>query len=111
MHIRDNQRYSIITNDLMHCIVCGRGDVNLHEIFGGRNRQNSKDYGLVIPLCQEYHHNQYKSIGIHFDKKLMDYWHIKGQEIAMQHYNWTEEEFRKIFYKSYIKGDNYGNEK
>lgn len=99
-HIRDNQRYSILTDDLTHCIICGRPYVNLHEIFGGRNRQNSKDYGLVIPLCQELHHNQYQCKGIHFDKKLRDYWHKKGQKAFILKY--PNEKFLSIFKRNYL---------
>ena len=101
-HIKDSERYSIITDNLNQCIICGRTNINLHEVFGGRNRQNSKDYGLVIPLCQELHHNQYKCLGIHFDEELRDYWHKKGQQIAMEYYNWSKEDFRKVFYINYL---------
>lgn len=98
-----DKRYSIITNDLEHCIICGRQGINKHEIFYGiANRKLSIKYGLVIPLCQEIHHNQYDSKGIHFDKKLCNEWHKIGQEKAMEHYNWTIEDFIKIFGKSYI---------
>jgi hypothetical protein len=27
------KRYSIITDDLTHCIECGRTDVELHEVW------------------------------------------------------------------------------
>ena len=99
-----DKRYSIITNDLEHCIECGRDGINKHEIFyGTANRKLSIKYGLVIPLCQEQHHDQYNSRGIHFDKGLCDKWHIIGQKKAMEFYKWTIEDFIKIFGKSYIK--------
>lgn len=100
--ISDSQRYSILTNDLKHCIICGTPNVNLHEIFGGRNRQNSKDYGLVIPLCQQYHHNQYECKGIHFDKELRDKWHKIGQKKAMDYYNLDIDDFIKMFHINYL---------
>lgn len=99
-----DKRYSILTNDLEHCIECGRDGINKHEIFyGTANRKLSIKYGLVIPLCQEQHHNQYNSRGIHFDKGLCDKWHIIGQKKAMEFYKWTTDDFIKIFGKSYIK--------
>lgn len=99
----DSKRYSIITDDLEHCIECGRTNINKHEIFyGEKNRELSKKYGLVIPLCEAYHHNQYQSKGIHFDAELCKKWHIKGQEAFMEHYNKTADEFRQIFGKNYI---------
>lgn len=99
-HIKDSERYSIFTNDLEHCIICKKPNVNLHEIFYGRNRQNSKDYGLVIPLCQEYHHNQYNQTGIHFDEELCDYWHKYGQQMFEMTY--PELDFLDIFKRSYL---------
>lgn len=98
-HIKDNQRYSLFTDDLEHCIICGRPNVNLHEIFFGRNRQNSKDYGLVIPLCQEFHHNQYNCTGIHFDIELCEYWHQVGQRKFEETY---DENFIDIFKRNYL---------
>ena len=51
------KRFSIITDDLEHCIECGNINVELHEVFyGGRNRNKSIEDGLVIPLCKQYHH-------------------------------------------------------
>lgn len=75
----ERNRFSLFTDDLEHCIICGRSPVNKHEIFGGRNRLNSIKYGLVIPLCTCEHHNQVECKGIHFDKKLRNEWHKKGQ--------------------------------
>lgn len=98
----DSNRYSILTDDLEHCIICGRPYINKHEIFGASNRELSKKYGLVIPLCQEFHHNQYQCRGIHFDKALMDKWHKIGQEKFMEYYNKSADEFRQIFGRNYL---------
>lgn len=56
----ERERYSILTNDLEHCYLCEaehkkikRND--LHEIFAGRNRRKSIEYGLVIPICRKHH--------------------------------------------------------
>ncbi len=102
-NISDSKRYSILTDDLEHCIICGRDNVNKHEIFfGTANRQLSKNYGLVIPLCQKYHHNQYQSKGIHFDSKLCEEWQKIGQRAFMEKYDKTKEDFIKIFGKNYL---------
>lgn len=101
--ISESKRYSIITANLDCCIMCGRTNTNKHEIFGGnRNRENSKKYGLVIPLCVFEHHNQIECKGIHFDKELMENWHKIGQKVFMEHYNKTVEEFIQIFGKNYL---------
>ena len=75
----ERERQSLFTDDLDHCIICGKSPVNIHEIFGGRNRQKSMKYRLTIPLCTTEHHNQIECKGIHFNKQLCDEWHIKGQ--------------------------------
>jgi len=94
------KRFSILTDDLTTCIECGRkGLINKHEIFFGRNRQNSIKYGLVIPLCQAEHHNQYQSRGIHFDKDLCDKWQRIGQEKFEEVY--PDLDFLSIFYRNY----------
>lgn len=96
----ERNRYSILTDDLEHCIICGSYPVNKHEIFFGTGkRQLSMKYGLVIPLCLEYHHNQIAQKGIHFDKDLCDYWHIKGQTAFEEKY--PDLDFLKIFGKNY----------
>lgn len=99
------KRFSILTDDLTTCIECRekgiiRKNINKHEIFYGKNRQNSIKYGLVIPLCQEEHHNQFQSKGIHFDKELCDKWHKRGQEAFKEKY--PELDFVSIFRKNYL---------
>lgn len=97
----EHNRSSLFTEDLNHCIICGRSPVNKHEIFGGRNRLNSIKYKLVIPLCTCQHHNQIDCKGIHFDKKLEDEWHKKGQAIFEKAY--PDLKFEDIFRINYLK--------
>jgi len=95
------KRYSIITNDLEHCIECGRTGINKHEVFfGTANRKLSIEDGLVIPLCESYHHNQYDCIGIHFDKDLNKKWKKIAQKKWQEHYGKTEEDFIKRYGKN-----------
>ena len=51
----ERNRYSILTNDLEHCYICGKPFVDIHEIYGGANRQVSMKNGFCIPLCREHH--------------------------------------------------------
>ena len=97
----ERNRTSLFTDDLDHCIICGKSPVNVHEIFGGRNRLNSIKYKLVIPLCTKEHHNQIECKGIHFDKHLRNEWHIKGQIMFNKAY--PDLNFRDIFGKNYKK--------
>lgn len=96
----EKQRFSIFTSNLDKCIICGKFPVNKHEIFfGNGKRQLSIEYGLVIPLCTEEHHNQIKQKGIHFDSKLRKDWQIKGQEAFEETY--PDLDFLEIFGKNY----------
>ncbi len=94
-------RYSILTDDLEHCVICGKAPVNKHEIFYGANRHNSIKYGTVIPLCTAEHHVG-NAIGIHADKELDLEWKQKGQQAFMKHYNKNIEDFIEIFGKNYL---------
>ena len=71
----ERNRFSLFTDDLSVCIICGKPKDHLHEVFFGSNRQNSMRYGLVIPVCFKCHRI------IHNDSNLQDMWHIRGQEI------------------------------
>lgn len=99
----EKNRFSILTDDLEHCIICGKSPINKHEIFfGSKNRQNSIKYGLVIPLCTAEHHNQVDCKGIHFNKELRLEWQKKGQKKFMEYYRKSEEEFIEIFHRNYL---------
>ena len=93
---KEKERFSILTNDLEHCILCGQKKDNLHEVFGGRNRANSMQYGIVIPLCL-FHHQE-----IHKNKELQDFYHKLGQKKFMEYYHKLKEDFVKIFKKNYL---------
>lgn len=96
------KRYSIITNNLNNCIVCGRPKEALHEVFfGTANRKKSIEYGLVIPLCN-YHHNM-SNEGIHFNRELdLNYKKIAEQR-WITYYGETKERFIKEFGKNYLE--------
>lgn len=96
----EHSRESLFTDDLKHCIICGKSPINKHEVFGGRNRQNSIKYKLVIPLCTCEHHDQVNQRGIHFDKKLQNEWHKKGQ--AMFNKTYPNLNFEDIFKRNYL---------
>jgi len=95
------ERFSIITNDLTRCIVCGRPKEALHEVFfGTANRKKSIQYGLVIPLCN-YHHNM-SDVGIHFNRTLdLSYKQIAEQR-WIEHYQKDKNEFIKEFGKNWL---------
>lgn len=89
----EKNRISIFTDDLEHCIICGKKRDNLHEVFFGRNRQLSIKYGLVIPLCIKCHQEMHKN------KELQEVWHEKGQVAFERAY--PKLNFVNIFRKNY----------
>jgi hypothetical protein len=75
----ENNRTSILTDDLESCYICGCPADDMHEIYGGRNRRISMENGFCVPLCR-YHHrvvtNNYEAdlklkqvCQLHFEKE------------------------------------------
>jgi hypothetical protein len=89
----ERKRFSIITNNLSYCIICGKPKQDLNEIFGGRNRQNSMKYGLVIPMCRRCH-TEYTNNN---DMQLK--WKKLGQKKFEETY---KEDFLDIFKRNYL---------
>ncbi len=58
----EHNRYSIFTDNFDKCYYCHiqkwREQIDLHEVYGGSNRQRSMKYGLVVPLCRRCHSNE-----------------------------------------------------
>ena len=92
----ERNRFSILTNDLNRCILCGAKKEHLHEVCFGRNRINSIKYGLVIPLCS-LHHTE-----MHRNKEWQEYWHIMAQKRFMEYYHKSINEFINIFKINYL---------
>ncbi len=90
----EKNRFSIITKDLKHCYICKQEKWDLHEIFGGRNRQSSMKYGLVIPVCRKCHEMIQKN------KTLMQRLHEVGRKLFEKYYK--NENFIEIFGKNYL---------
>ena len=90
----ERNRFSILTSDLDHCVICRTKKEHLHEVCFGRNRINSIKYGLVIPLCS-LHHTE-----MHRNKEWQEYWHKKGQQAFIAYY--PDLDFFKIFKINYL---------
>lgn len=92
----ERNRFSVFTEDLDHCIICGSKRDNLHEIFFGKNRIKSMELGFVIPLCYEHH------MGMHKYHEWQENWHEKGQLYYEEHLG-SRDDFIREFGKSYLK--------
>lgn len=90
-----------IIQDEKVCYLTGRCDhLEEHHVFGGMNRKNSEKYGLKIWLTADKH--KFKKDSVHMNRELADQIKAEVQMIAMEHYDWSVEEFRLIFGKSYV---------
>lgn len=87
------------------CWLCGRngnGDpLDKHHIFGGANRALSEKYGLWVPLCHHRCH-QFGEEAVHRSAETMQKLHEYGQELAMERFGWSIEEFRAVFGRNYL---------
>lgn len=92
----ERNRFSILTDDLDTCMLCGMTATDLNEVYRGRNRQNSMKWGCVMPLCRHCH--TYMTDNTELENK----WKKLCQKVMMKYYHMTEEEFIKIFKRNYL---------
>ena len=89
----EKNRYSILTDNLDYCYVCGKPKDALHEVFEGANRVNSMKNGMVIPICYKHHSM------IHKNRQFSLYYKILCQTKFEETH--SREEFIKIFKRNY----------
>lgn len=90
----EKNRTSILTNDLEHCYICGMKKNHLHEVYFGKNRQNSMKWGCVVPLCFNCHTRIHNDIILDTELK------IKMQDKFEEVYDIG---FISIFHRNYKK--------
>jgi len=90
----ERNRFSVLTDDLEHCYVCGKRKVHIHEVFGGRNRQVSMKNGFCVPVCFECHCKTESDM--EFDKGLKRECQMKFEEIH------SRSEFLEIIDENYL---------
>lgn len=90
----EKKRFSILTDNFEYCYVCGKRKEQVHEIFGGRNRQVSIKHGFCIPICKECHDKT--ETDMKFDKELKKECQRKFEEIH------TRDDFLKLVDKNYL---------
>lgn len=90
----ENNRYSILTDDLEHCFFCKNEYVDIHEIYGGCNRKVSMRNGFCVGLCRLCHNKvtlDYEA-GLHLKKKCQ----LKFEETH------SREEFLSLIKRNYL---------
>ena len=83
------------------CFICGSQRwLECHHVFGAGCRKLSEKYGLKVWLCH-YCHNE-PPHSVHHNAKINQSLKEKAQKVAMEHYGWAVDDFRKIFGKNYL---------
>lgn len=93
-------RFSIL-QDEKKCYVCGQElGLHTHEVFFGKNRQNSIEDGCCIYLCGR-HHNLSKE-GVHFNHSLDLKLKKEMEKKWLETYDETIENFIERYGRNYI---------
>lgn len=95
------------------CWLCGRNGtedpLDRHHIYGGANRRKSERYGLTVPLCHCRCHI-FGQDAVHRSGDTAARLKAWGQRKAMRAQGWSEEDFRRIFGKSYLTEEYSGEQ-
>lgn len=96
---------SIITDDLDHCIICGK-PAERHHICGGGNRHLSTKDGLIIPLCPEHHRDGVNAV--HRNADMNQLMHMIGEmawiyanALPFEDVDSAKDRFRRRYGKNY----------
>lgn len=96
---------SILQKDYTRCFICKQnpcGDpLDKHHVFGGALRKKSEHYGLTIYVHHEKCH-VFGRYAVHVHPEVDQQVKAFAQKKAMKQFGWSEEDFRDLFYKSYI---------
>ena len=90
----EKNRYSILTNNMDRCFICGSPFVDIHEIYGGGNRKVSMKNGFTVPLCRSHHQTAT------LDSSASLYLKQKCQKKYEETH--TKDEFMKLIGKNYL---------
>lgn len=99
---------SIIQQDKTHCYICGKNakadyhGLDEHHCYGGAYRKLSEKYGLKVYICHSECHIFGKN-SVHQNTEIDNALKARVQQIAMKHYGWSIDDFRKIFGKNYTE--------
>lgn len=72
--------YTILTENLSECWVCGRPSSEMHHVFHGADKSLSERLGMMAPLCRECHERVHH-VGGELDQELK----AEAQRVYLQH--------------------------
>ena len=91
--------WSVLTDDMDHCIYTGSNVVERHHVFGGSRKKASEKRGFIAPLRPDLHPN-----GVFAGKdakKVDDELKTRCQKYYETHYG-TRQQFIDEFGKGYL---------
>lgn len=93
----ERNRFSVFTTNKDKCMFCpATTNLSWHEIYAGRNRQNSMEDGFCLRMCLNCH-DKYQE-----DIEFNDYWHRQAQ-LYWEEFIGTRDEFIEVFRKNYLE--------
>lgn len=90
----EESRYSILTDNMYRCYICGKPKDDIHEIYPGSKRIISIKNGLCIPICRECHQEIQNN-----EVKMLIYKMMCQKVYEKTH---TREEFIKLIGRNYL---------
>ena len=92
----ERNRFSVFSDKKDKCMFCySTTNLTWHEIFAGRNRQNSMKYALCLRMCLYCHEEKQE------DTIFNDFWYKKAQEYFEKNIG-SREEFLRVFRRNYL---------
>lgn len=90
----ERKRFSILTDDLSHCYICGKSKNHIHEIYEGARRIASMKYGCCIPVCNMCH------VKLHSDYNFA----LLYKQLCQKKFEelYSKNKFIEIFKRSYL---------
>ncbi|MDF2543448.1 MAG: hypothetical protein K0S47_3166 [Herbinix sp.] len=73
--------FSVLTDDLEHCYLCGSNVVAIHHVFFGSNRSKSEKYGFILPLHPRWHTDS--NDAVHRGNRKLD---LQFKQLAQTYY-------------------------
>lgn len=93
----ERNRYSILTDDLEKCFICGGVASDIHEIYGAGSRKISMANGFCVPLCRNCHRTITLNYGLNLRLKM-----ICQEEYEKTH---TRKDWFSLIGKNYLESD------